>query len=53
MHEDGLVHISKLSRSFVKDPNDVVHVGDIVTCYVESVDEKKARIALSMVELSS
>ena len=53
LHEDGLVHISKLSRSFVKDPNDVVHVGDIVTCYVESVDEKKARIALSMVELSS
>lgn len=51
LHEDGLVHISKLSEQFVRDPNDIVHVGDIVTCFVESVDEKKGRISLSMIPL--
>ncbi|WP_088809179.1 MULTISPECIES: Tex family protein [Listeria] len=47
--QDGLVHISKLSRSFVKNPMSVVSVGDIVTVWVEEVDLKKNRIALSMV----
>lgn len=51
LHEDGLVHISKLSEQFVRDPNDIVHVGDIVTCFVEGVDEKKGRISLSMIPL--
>ncbi|EUJ51831.1 hypothetical protein MCOL2_14443 [Listeria fleischmannii FSL S10-1203] len=47
--QDGLVHISKLSRTFVKNPMSVVSVGDIVTVWVEDVDLKKNRIALSMV----
>ncbi|EMG29157.1 hypothetical protein LFLEISCH_00840 [Listeria fleischmannii subsp. fleischmannii LU2006-1] len=47
--QDGLVHISKLSRTFVKNPMNVVSVGDIVTVWVEDVDLKKNRIALSMV----
>lgn len=47
--QDGLVHISKLSQSFVKRPMDVVSVGDIVTVWVDEVDLKKNRIALSMV----
>ncbi len=50
LHDDGLVHISKMSKSFVKNPNDVVHVGDIVTCYVSSVDLQKQKVQLSLVK---
>ncbi|HFJ6582251.1 TPA: Tex family protein, partial [Enterococcus faecium] len=39
--QDGLVHISKLSKKFVKHPTDVVSVGDIVTVWIEQVDTKK------------
>ncbi|MEG3032340.1 MAG: S1 RNA-binding domain-containing protein, partial [Enterococcus sp.] len=46
--QDGLVHISKLSRRFVKQPKDVVAVGDVVTVWVEQVDEQKGRISLTM-----
>ena len=48
--QDGLVHISKLSKKFVKHPTDVVSVGDVVTVWVESVDVKKGRISLTMVQ---
>jgi protein Tex len=47
--QDGLVHISKLSNSFVKHPLDVVSVGDVVTIWVDSIDLKKGRVALTMV----
>lgn len=46
--QDGLVHISKLSKKFVKHPTDVVSVGDIVTVWIEQVDTKKGRISLTM-----
>ncbi|MGC4698824.1 Tex family protein [Enterococcus faecium] len=46
--QDGLVHISKLSKKFVKHPTDVVSVGDIVTVWIEQVDTKKVRISLTM-----
>lgn len=46
--QDGLVHISKLSNRFVKHPMDVVSVGDVVTVWVDEVDEKRGRIALTM-----
>lgn len=46
--QDGLVHISKLSKKFVKHPTDVVSVGDIVTVWIEQVDTKKGRISLMM-----
>jgi protein Tex len=49
--QDGLVHLSKLANHFVKHPLDVVHVGQIVTVWVESVDVNKGRISLSMVPL--
>ncbi|MFC5773113.1 Tex family protein [Ectobacillus antri] len=49
--QDGLVHISKLSNRFVKHPLDVVSVGQIVQVWVEGVDEKKGRVALSMVPI--
>ncbi|MGG5254739.1 Tex family protein [Neobacillus sp. SM06] len=46
--QDGLVHISKLRKQFVKHPLDVVSVGDVVTVWVDSVDFKKGRVALTM-----
>jgi uncharacterized protein len=49
--QDGLVHISKLSNRFVKHPLDVVSVGEIVKVWVDSVDVKKGRVALSMLPL--
>lgn len=45
---DGLVHISQLSHSYVKHPMDVVSVGDIVTVWVLNVDVKKGRVGLTM-----
>ena len=50
LHDDGLVHISKMSKSFVKNPNDIVHVGDIVTCYVDNIDLEKQKVGLSLIK---
>lgn len=47
--QDGLVHISKLKKGFVKHPSDVVAVGDIVTVWVTELDLKKGRVGLSMI----
>ncbi len=49
VHQDGLVHISKMSKKFIKHPLEVVSVGDIVEVQVIGVDLKKERISLSMV----
>ena len=48
VHQDGLVHISALSHTFVKDPREVVKAGDIVKVKVMNVDVQRQRIALSM-----
>lgn len=48
--QDGLVHISKLANRFIKHPMEVVSVGDVVTVWVDDVDEKKGRIALTMLQ---
>ncbi|NQV69773.1 MAG: helix-hairpin-helix domain-containing protein, partial [Pseudohongiella sp.] len=48
VHQDGLVHISALADSFVKDPHSVVKTGDVVRVKVMEVDEKRKRIGLSM-----
>ena len=50
VHQDGLIHISKLSNSFVKDPNDIVSVGDTVTVKVLDVDVALKRISLEMMD---
>ena len=50
VHQDGLVHISRMADRFIKSPSEVVKVGDIVKVWVVSVDEKKKRIALTMVK---
>jgi uncharacterized protein len=48
VHQDGLVHISQLADRFVKDPKEIVKVGQVVTVRVLEVDEKLKRISLSM-----
>lgn len=53
LHEDGLVHISRLCDHFVSDPNEVVHTGQIVTVYVMETDVNRKRISLSMLDPSA
>ncbi len=48
VHQDGLVHISRLSKRFVKDPREVVKAGDLVSAKVMSVDLQRKRVALSL-----
>ena len=50
LHNDGLAHISRLSKSFVKHPSDLFQVGDIVTCYVVDIDKKNEKISLSLLK---
>ncbi|WP_072374319.1 Tex family protein [Thermophilibacter mediterraneus] len=49
VHQDGLVHISKMAKRFVKHPSDVVAVGDTVRVWVEKVDRDRGKISLTMV----
>ena len=48
MHQDGLVHISHLSDTFIKDPRDAVKTGDMVKVKVLEVDVERKRISLTM-----
>lgn len=50
VHQDGLLHISEISDSFIKHPSDVLKVGDKVAVWVLSVDNQKHRIALTMLD---
>lgn len=50
LHNDGLVHISKISKDYVKHPSDVLSVGDIVDCYVEEIFKDKEKVALSLIK---
>ena len=47
--QDGLVHISKLSNKYVKNPMDIVTVGDIVDVWIIDIDEQKGKVSLTMV----
>ena len=49
VHQDGLVHISRMANRFIKHPSEAAKVGDRVKVWVVEVDEKKKRIALSMI----
>ena len=53
LHNDGLVHVSKMSHDFIKDPMDVVSVGDIVDCYVDEIYLDKKKVSLSLIEPNS
>ena len=48
--QDGLVHISKLSKKFVKNPMDMISVGDIVEVWILDIDENKGKVSLTMVD---
>ena len=53
LHDDGLVHISKMAKEFVSNPLDIVNVGDIVTCYVDDIDLEKQKVSLSLIKTES
>ena len=50
LKNDGLVHISKLTDKYIKHPLEVVNVGDIVTCYVDSIAKEKNKVNLTMIK---
>lgn len=50
LHNDGLVHISKISKDYIKHPSDVLSVGDIVDCYVEEIFKEKEKVALTLLD---
>jgi uncharacterized protein len=49
LHDTGLVHISQLANKYVRDPHDVVSVGDIVKVWVHEIDKTRRRVSLSMI----
>ena len=51
LHDDGLVHISKMSKDFVKHPSEILKVGDIIKVYVYDIDKEKERVSLSLLEV--
>ena len=50
LHEDGLVHISKITDKYIKHPNEVLSVGDIVDCYVIDIKKDKNKVSLSLIK---
>ena len=50
LHEDGLVHISKITDKYIKHPSEVLSVGDIVNCYVIDILKDKKKVCLSLIE---
>ena len=53
MHDSGLVHVSRLADKYVRDPHDVVAVGDIVKVWVMEIDKERRRVSLTMVRPGS
>ena len=52
LHEDGLIHISQMSKNFVKHPSQIVAVGDVVTVWVSKIDIERGKVNLSLVALN-
>ncbi len=50
LHEDGLVHISKITDKYIKHPSEVLSVGDIVDCYVDEIKLDKNKVSLSLIQ---
>ena len=48
LHNDGLIHISKMSKNYIKHPSEVLQVGDIVDVYVIDINKEKEKVALSL-----
>ncbi len=51
LHDDGLVHISKMSKDYIKHPSEILKVGDIIDVYVSEIDKEKERVSLSLLEV--
>ncbi len=52
LHEDGLVHISKITDKYIKHPSEILSVGDIVDCYVDEIKLDKNKVSLSLIKPS-
>ena len=50
LHDDGLLHISKMSKNFVKNPLDIVSVGDIITVYIDNINKETNKVNLSLIK---
>lgn len=50
LHDDALVHISKMSKEYVKHPSDILKVGDIIKVYIDKIEKEKGRVNLSLIE---
>ena len=50
LHNDGLAHISKLTKKYIKHPSEILSVGDIVDCYVDDISLEKGKVSLSLLE---
>ena len=50
LHEDGLVHISKITNKYIKHPSEILSVGDIVDCYVDEIKSDKKKVSLSLLD---
>lgn len=50
LHDDGLIHISKMTTKYIKHPSEIVSVGDIIPCYVYAIDLEKHKVSLSLLD---
>ena len=50
LHNDGLVHISKITNKYIKHPSEILSVGDIVDCYVIDINKDKEKVSLSLIK---
>jgi len=48
LHDDGLIHISEISDTYIKHPSEILNVGDIITCYVLDINKEKKRVSLTL-----
>ena len=50
LHNDGLIHISKMTNKYIKHPSEILNVGDIIDCYVIEINKDKEKVSLSLIE---
>jgi len=50
LHNDGLIHISKMTEKYIKHPSEILNVGDIIDCYVIDINKDKEKVSLSLIE---
>ena len=50
LHNDGLIHISKMTTKYIKHPSEVLSVGDIIKCYVIDINKEKEKVSLSLIK---